>query len=342
MNSDARKAEWLQMRRTTWGGFTGLTNRMIDSEAFQALRSVHSVKVLIYFWQKAEYAKEKRKPGHESPIGNLNKIRNQGEMSFEYRIAEYRGMRPDQFVIALRELFKYGFIDLPHHGRGVKGDYTKFSFSDRWKTFGSDNWQEIPFPDNDKVGFRSEEYKRRRRERERTEKSYYGKAELLTTESRSYSPPESPLRLRNRVVKKAVSAPGVTTESRSLLRSFHALKDLEGDRREGSAPESKVQSTAAAIQRDDATTSPKKWRPPLSEIRENVAEILRQRPDPRADDPRFVRFLADQLHDAQRGKLNPGRVHHDLQERHDLDDWTTDLLFAIATIDLIPKEATIQ
>jgi hypothetical protein len=216
------------------------------------------VKVLIYFWQKAEYTKAKRKPGQESPIGNLGKIRNQGEMSFEYRIAEYRGMRPDQFSRALRELFQYGFIDLPHHGRGVKGDYTKFSFSDRWKMYGSDSWVEIPFPDNDKVGFRSEEYKRRqreRRERERTEKSYYGKAELLTTESRSYSPPESPIRLRNRVVKKDVSGPGVTTDSRSLLRSFHALKDLEGDRREGSAPDTGSKAIAAPIRRDDADTS---------------------------------------------------------------------------------------
>ena len=88
---------------------------------------------------------------------------------------------------------------------------------------------------------------------------------------------------------------------------------------------SRSKSTAAA-------TSTKQWRPPLSEIRENVAEILRQRPDPRADDPRFVRFVADQLLDAQRGRLNPSRVHRDLQTRHDLDDWTADLLFTIATI----------
>jgi len=73
VNSDARKATWLQMRRSTWNGFTGLTNRMIDSEAFQAFDPVLR-QGAIYFWQKAEYAKAKRKPARNPPIGNLSKI----------------------------------------------------------------------------------------------------------------------------------------------------------------------------------------------------------------------------------------------------------------------------
>ena len=54
-------------------------------------------------------------------------------------------------------------------------------------------------------------------------------------------------------------------------------------------------STAAPIRRDDAT--PKQWRPPLSEIRENVTEILRQRPD--------------QLKEMLAGRLDPGQMHGD-------------------------------
>jgi hypothetical protein len=111
------------------------------------------------------------------------------------------------------------------------------------------------------------------------------------------------------------------------------VQDSEGRRnKKVRTLNSRSNSNSAAIRRNDATT--KQWRPPLSEIRENVTEILRQRPDQRANDQGFVRFLADQLLDAQRGKLDPSRVHRDFRAKHDLDDWTADLLFAVATIDL--------
>jgi hypothetical protein len=240
------------MRRTTWGGFTGLTNKMIDSEPFQALRSVHSVKVLIYFWQKAEYAKEKRKPGQESPIGNLSKILNQGEMSFEYRIAGYRGMRPDQFVTALRELFKYGFIDFEAHGRGVKGEYSKFSLSDRWKQYNTPAWKEIPFPIGERAGWASKEFKKK--QQEKREKDRYGKAELLTTALRSYSAPELPNDYGIAELKTPIITPPSTTESRSLLRSTMPLTPT----RTAKKVEKKVRTlghgskdAAATIRRDD-------------------------------------------------------------------------------------------
>jgi len=330
------------MRRTTWGGFTGLTNRMIDSEAFQAVRSVHSVKVLIYFWQKAEYPRGKRKPGQESPIGNLSKITNQGKMSFEYRIAGYRGMRPDQFSKALRELFQLGFIDFSKHGCGVKGDYSTFALSDRWKQYNTPAWKEIPFPDSDtyKVGYRSEEFKerqRKRREQEQREKSRYAKAELSTTGNRSYEASESVNDYGNAELKTPVFIPPSTTQSRSLLRSTRGCTTtLTGgmDKKKVRPLNSRSNSTSAAIRDDDAPTSPKQWQPPLSEIRENVSEILRQCHDSRANDPKFVGQISGQLGEALAGRLDPERVNCDFQWKHGFDGWTTDLLFAVATINL--------
>jgi hypothetical protein len=70
-----------------------------------------------------------------------------------------------------------------------------------------------------------------------------------------------------------------------------------------------------------------------------VVEILKQRPDQRVDDDQFVRFLSEHLFAAKRGKLDPARVHRDLRDRHDLDDWTVDTLFTIATINPIPMGA---
>jgi hypothetical protein len=254
VNPDARKAEWIQMRRTTWGWFTGLTNKMIDSEPFQALRSVHSVKALIYFWQKAEYAKEKKKPGYESPIGNLSKILNQGKMSFEYRIAGYRGMRPDQFVKALRELHRYGFIDFSRPGRGVKGEYSKFSLSDRWKMYGTDRWVEIPFPIGERAGWASEEFKKK--QRELREKNRYGKVELLTTALRSYSTSELPNDYGIAELKTPIFTPPSTTESRSLLRSTMPLTPTLGGgkvKKKIRIPNSRSKNNSAPIQRDENT-----------------------------------------------------------------------------------------
>ena len=67
-------------------------------------------------------------------------------------------------------------------------------------------------------------------------------------------------------------------------------------------------------------------------MRENVMEILRTSPDPRADDRRYILSIVDQLQGVQRGRLDAVRVHTDLQDRHGLDDWTVDLLFVVATI----------
>jgi len=259
IDPDARKAEWLQMRRSTWGGFTGLANRIIDSEAFQTLRSMHSVKVLIYFWQQAQYTRGKRKPGQESPIGNLSKISNQGKMSFEYRVAGYRGMRPDQFAKALRELFRYGFIDFSKHGCGVKGDNSTFALSDRWKQYNTPAWEEIPFPDSDtyKVGYRSEEFKarqRERRERERKEESRYGKAELLTTRKRSCDGSELVNDYGIAELKTPVFTPPPTTESRSLLRSTRGCATSKGIEKVRTL-NLRSKSTIAKFRRDDGDSS---------------------------------------------------------------------------------------
>lgn len=216
---DGREATWRQARRKSWSGFTGLTNRMLDSEAFLALRYVHSVKVLVWFWQMTEYPKEKRRRGQESPIGNLKKIVNQGRISFEYRVARYRGMRPDQFSHALRELFKYGFIDIAYHGQGVKGDYTKYSLSDRWKTYDTPQWQEVPFPRSNRSGWASDAFKERRRRERNTKKNSYGKSELSTTRKRSYDVTESVHDYGIAELQTAILPDPSTTTSRSLSRS---------------------------------------------------------------------------------------------------------------------------
>lgn len=165
-NDEAKKKAWLQFRQQAWGGFTGLPNRLIDGPAFAALEFTADVKVLIWFWQEARYDQSgKRKPGRENRIGLIENIINNGEISFTYQQAGWRGLSAYKFSKALKNLFRLGFIDIAHLGRGVKGEYTQFALSTRWKAYGTDSWREIPYPENFKEGFRSDKFKAKRRRR---------------------------------------------------------------------------------------------------------------------------------------------------------------------------------
>jgi len=154
IDPDAKKARWWDVRRKAWSGFTGLRNPLIDSEAFKALTTAAAVRTLVWFWQEAEYPKVKKRPGDPSPVGRIDKITNNGEISFTYQQAEWRGMNARRFARALKELHSLGFIDVAHLGRGARGDYTKYSLSERWAKYGTTEWQEIPFPENFPQGFR--------------------------------------------------------------------------------------------------------------------------------------------------------------------------------------------
>jgi hypothetical protein len=152
--NDGREAKWRQVRRQASSGFVGLMNRMVDHPAYGKLSTAASVKALTWFWQKVEYDKHKRRPGQDSPIGRTDKIRNNGEISFTYEEAHWRGLSNKQFSRALKELFKFGFIDIRRLGHGVRGEWTRFALSDRWKKYGTPEWEEIPFPENRYEGFR--------------------------------------------------------------------------------------------------------------------------------------------------------------------------------------------
>ena len=159
INRAAKKQEWLDFRRQSSGGFVALPNRLVDSKAFAVLTTGASVQTLVWFWQMAEYGKRgKKKPGAEPVIGRIDKITNNGEISFTFQVAEWRGLHPRTFSRVLRELHRLGFIDVAQPGRGRKGEYTKYALSSRWRRYDTPEWKEIPVPDGFKEGFRSDEF----------------------------------------------------------------------------------------------------------------------------------------------------------------------------------------
>ncbi len=204
----AKKKEWLQFRLQASNGFVGLPNRLVDSKPFAALTTGASVRVLVWFWQAAEYSKgKKRKQGAEPVIGRIDKIRNNGELSFTYQEAGWRGMNARRFSRALKDLFRLGFIDIARHGRGVRGQYSKYRISERWKMYGTPEWQEIPFPENFREGFRSDTY------RKRSKKIADENIRYSTDENVRYEVGKQPHNGRKRPLKVADSSNSQRTKS---------------------------------------------------------------------------------------------------------------------------------
>jgi DNA-binding PadR family transcriptional regulator len=162
---DTKKQEWLKFRLQASNGFTGLPNRMLDSKPYAMLTTGAEVKSLTWFWQDAKYEKKKRKPGTDSPIGRIDKITNNGEISFTFQQAEWRGVKPRTFYRVVRKLHRLGFIDIATQGRGKKNEFTKYALSDRWKRYDTPEWKEIPFPEPYEEGFASKEFQEKQRER---------------------------------------------------------------------------------------------------------------------------------------------------------------------------------
>ena len=209
MSSDEKRAKWLQVRRQASSGFAGLSNMLIDSPAFASLTYSPAVKVLVWFWQQADYPKHLKRKGMESPVGKIDRILNNGKISFTYQEAGWRGLSSQQFSHALKDLFRFGFIDVPHLGRGIQGDYTKFALSNRWKKYDLPGWEEIPFPENFFEGFR-----KRSREKVTGENSL-----LSTVNTHRYKSAEFPDNGENSSLKTAVLP-------NSQRREFTASVDL--------------------------------------------------------------------------------------------------------------------
>ena len=78
---------------------------------------------------------------------------NNGEIVFPYKEAKKTFKIPkSSFARAIDKLIEYGFIDIAHLGGGLIGDCTKYSISNRWRNYGTDNFVKKKRP-KDKRGF---------------------------------------------------------------------------------------------------------------------------------------------------------------------------------------------
>lgn len=108
---------------------------LLRSKAYRELKKKKSAPILLDFLGK-------RQMEH---IGRGGKKKwtctNNGKIEFPYSEAQEKGYSPKQFIDGKRELVEHGFIDVSNPGGIYDGDTAKFSISERWRKFGTPEFE---------------------------------------------------------------------------------------------------------------------------------------------------------------------------------------------------------
>lgn len=125
------------------------------SDALKAVASTPAPMVYLQIVVRQPY------PPTAKDIARLKKARlwpqKPVEFSFPQREAVYHGLGVKAWQKGIRELHRVGIIDIVRHGSAVRGDYSIFILSERWKLwdkpgFDARPWPKAKFvPDRDKV-----------------------------------------------------------------------------------------------------------------------------------------------------------------------------------------------
>jgi hypothetical protein len=109
---------------------------ILESEAFKSL-SAKGIRVLIRFLQKRTWSKARR---------TKKLIFDDRRLSFTYAEAAIMGISTSQFCTVLKKLIAIGFIDIEHQGGIHKNDFSLFAISERWRSFGTNDFVEVKKP----------------------------------------------------------------------------------------------------------------------------------------------------------------------------------------------------
>ena len=119
----------------------------VDREILEspAWRKMPGTAGKVYLWFLMRRQVEKTKDPHARQA--RFRTANDGEIVFTYREAKKRfGLSSPRFHRALADTVRYGFLDMAHHGTGLKGDATKWGFSDRWRAYGKPDFKVVELP----------------------------------------------------------------------------------------------------------------------------------------------------------------------------------------------------
>lgn len=112
------------------------SRELIESKAYAALKTATAHRVLSLFFTKRQFESVGRK-GREQWS-----IKNNGEIIFTYQEAKNKyGISYSVFRKAIDELISKGFIDIAQTGMGVHKVTTLYSISDRWRLYGTPEYE---------------------------------------------------------------------------------------------------------------------------------------------------------------------------------------------------------
>jgi hypothetical protein len=133
--------QWEKYLKRSKGWSIRMGYDLLHSRAYRDLTYAPAIKVLTWFYEKIRVEVDKRKHGK-----NRYRMVNDGDLDFTYREAILRGLSAQKFSKALRELHRFGFIDIKKPGSALKGDSTIFAFSERWRAYGTPDFLSPEFP----------------------------------------------------------------------------------------------------------------------------------------------------------------------------------------------------
>ncbi len=129
---------------------------ILFSDALKEVANTRAPMVCLHIISRQPY------PPSKKEIARLKKARlwppKPVEFSFPLREARFHGMTEKALAGGLRGLHRVGIIDIAHHGSALRGDFSRFILSDRWRTWGKSGFDARPWPkarfvpDRDKGG----------------------------------------------------------------------------------------------------------------------------------------------------------------------------------------------
>ncbi len=131
--------QWNEYKKRTRTYWVGIDFGLLHSEAYKKINYAPALKMLNWFHEKKKIRKDKSKRSRWKVVDGL-------DFAFTYDEAGYRGLSRHQTAKALKELYRFGFIDIKDSGTGLPGGWTKYTFSTRWRCYGTTDFKELPYP----------------------------------------------------------------------------------------------------------------------------------------------------------------------------------------------------
>ena len=124
-----------------------LDRELIMSQAFMSLTGA-APHVLLHFMGKRKFDKNKKRGRKTEYLPS-----NNGQIEYTYKEAVRAGITRPRFTKAIDQLVSMGFIDITHQGSGgVKGDKSTYAISERWRNYGTDEFEKKERPKDTRKG----------------------------------------------------------------------------------------------------------------------------------------------------------------------------------------------